>query len=58
MSPEATTQEEPENVDGVEPRADLPDHDFYEGDFPIVVEGLRTAFGDHVIHENLSLRVK
>jgi phospholipid/cholesterol/gamma-HCH transport system ATP-binding protein len=30
----------------------------YEGDWPIVVEGLRTAFGDHVIHENLSLKVR
>lgn len=26
--------------------------------FPIVVEGLRNAFGDHVIHENLSLKVR
>jgi phospholipid/cholesterol/gamma-HCH transport system ATP-binding protein len=24
-----------------------------EGDYPIVVEGLRNAFGDHVIHEDL-----
>ncbi|TCM19465.1 phospholipid/cholesterol/gamma-HCH transport system ATP-binding protein [Novosphingobium sp. PhB165] len=27
-------------------------------DCPIVVEGLRNAFGEHVIHENLSLRVR
>ncbi|MFK4871366.1 ABC transporter ATP-binding protein [Novosphingobium sp. ZW T3_23] len=27
-------------------------------EFPIVVEGLRNAFGDHVIHENLSLKVR
>ncbi|EQB13477.1 MAG: ATP-binding cassette protein [Novosphingobium lindaniclasticum] len=26
--------------------------------FPIVVEGLRNAFGDHVIHEDLSLKVR
>ncbi|WP_067732869.1 ABC transporter ATP-binding protein [Novosphingobium naphthalenivorans] len=30
----------------------------YEGEYPIVVEGLRNAFGEHVIHENLSLRVR
>ena len=27
-------------------------------EYPICVEGLRNAFGDHVIHENLSLRVR
>ena len=32
-------------------------HD-YEGDYPIVVEGLRNAFGSHVIHENLHLKVR
>ena len=30
----------------------------YTGEFPIVVEGLTNAFGDHVIHENLSLKVR
>lgn len=30
----------------------------YTGDFPIVVEGLTNAFGDHVIHEDLSLTVR
>ncbi|MFM2302567.1 MAG: hypothetical protein RLZZ84_2303, partial [Pseudomonadota bacterium] len=30
----------------------------YTGEFPIVVEGLTNAFGDHVIHENLSLSVR
>jgi ABC-type multidrug transport system fused ATPase/permease subunit len=33
-------------------------HPHYEGDFPIVVEGLRNAFGDHVIHEGLDLKVR
>lgn len=33
-------------------------HPHYEGDFPIVVEGLKTAFGDHVIHEGLDLSVR
>jgi phospholipid/cholesterol/gamma-HCH transport system ATP-binding protein len=27
-------------------------------EFPIVVEGLRTSFGEHVIHEDLSLKVR
>lgn len=30
----------------------------YDQDLPIVVEGLRNAFGDHVIHEDLSLSVR
>ncbi len=30
------------------------DHDA----FPIVVEGLRNQFGDHVIHDDLSLTVR
>ncbi|MFP5396052.1 MAG: ABC transporter ATP-binding protein [Alphaproteobacteria bacterium] len=30
----------------------------YDEDFPIVVEGLKTAFGDHVIHEGLDLKVR
>jgi len=30
----------------------------FTGNFPIVVEGLKTAFGDHVIHENLDLSVR
>ncbi|MEO6092546.1 MAG: ATP-binding cassette domain-containing protein [Novosphingobium sp.] len=30
----------------------------FDGEFPIVVEGLKTSFGDHVIHEDLSLKVR
>ena len=30
----------------------------FEGQFPIVVEGLKNAFGSHVIHENLDLKVR
>ncbi|MFM5885875.1 MAG: ABC transporter ATP-binding protein [Novosphingobium sp.] len=30
----------------------------HDADFPIVVEGLRNAFGEHVIHDNLSLKVR
>ena len=29
----------------------------FEGDHPIVIEGLQNSFGDHVIHEDLSLTV-
>ena len=32
-------------------------HGRHQGDHPIVVEGLKTAFGEHVVHENLSLKV-
>ena len=32
-------------------------HERFRGEHPIVVEGLKTAFGDHVVHEDLSLRV-
>ena len=27
-------------------------------EYPIVIEGLRNAFGEHVIHDNLSLKVR
>ncbi|MFN5820998.1 MAG: ATP-binding cassette domain-containing protein, partial [Novosphingobium sp.] len=30
----------------------------FKGEYPIVVEGVRNAFGDAVIHENLSLKVR
>lgn len=30
----------------------------YDGQYPIVIEGLKNAFGDQVIHENLSLKVR
>jgi phospholipid/cholesterol/gamma-HCH transport system ATP-binding protein len=30
----------------------------FRGDFPIVVDGLRNSFGEQVIHEGLSLKVK
>jgi len=39
--------------------AHIPGHvNHYEGDYPIVVEGVRNVFGDHVIHDGLSLKVK
>jgi phospholipid/cholesterol/gamma-HCH transport system ATP-binding protein len=33
-------------------------YEAFTGDFPIRVEGLQTAFGTHVIHENLDLDVR
>ncbi|MFC4254537.1 ATP-binding cassette domain-containing protein [Altererythrobacter xixiisoli] len=30
----------------------------YDGQYPIVIEGLKNAFGDQVIHDNLSLKVR
>ncbi|MBS0473858.1 MAG: ATP-binding cassette domain-containing protein [Proteobacteria bacterium] len=37
----------------------VPGHDDdHQGDYPIVVEGLCNSFGDHVIHQDLSLKVK
>ncbi len=39
--------------------AHLPGHvEHYDGDYPIVVEGLRNQFGEHVIHDDLSLKVR
>jgi len=35
----------------------LGQHERFRGDHPIVVEGLRTQFDEHVVHENLSLTV-
>jgi phospholipid/cholesterol/gamma-HCH transport system ATP-binding protein len=35
---------------------DLPEH--FHGQFPIVIEGLRNAFGEQVVHENLDLKVQ
>ncbi len=30
----------------------------YDGEYPIVIEGLRNSFGDQVVHENLDLKVR
>jgi len=35
---------------------DLPER--FEGEYPIVVEGLTNRFGDQAVHENLSLKVR
>lgn len=32
-------------------------HGRFRGEHPIIVEGLKTAFGSHVVHEDLSLKV-
>lgn len=40
------------------PGQNAPDaHKRFRGEHPIVVEGLKTAFGEHVVHDNLSLTV-
>ncbi|KUO54402.1 MAG: ABC transporter ATP-binding protein [Sphingomonadales bacterium BRH_c3] len=40
------------------PEQNAPDaHKRFRGEHPIVVEGLKTAFGEHVVHDNLSLTV-
>ncbi|MEZ5680340.1 MAG: ATP-binding cassette domain-containing protein [Erythrobacter sp.] len=33
-------------------------HERYRGEYPIVVEGLKNAFGEQVVHEDLDLKVK
>ena len=39
--------------------SDLPDLPArFTGDYPIMVEGLTNRFGDQVVHENLSLKVR
>jgi phospholipid/cholesterol/gamma-HCH transport system ATP-binding protein len=35
---------------------DMPEH--YDGEFPIVIKGLTTSFGENVVHEGLDLKVK
>jgi len=36
--------------------SEVPEH--FGGDFPIVIRGLKTAFGEHVVHEDLDLEVR
>ena len=38
------------------PRPELAER--YSGDYPIVIEGLTNRFGPHIVHENLSLKVR
>ena len=39
--------------------AHVPGHvEHYDGDYPIVVENVCNQFGEHVIHQNLSLKVR
>ncbi|SMQ62339.1 phospholipid/cholesterol/gamma-HCH transport system ATP-binding protein [Altererythrobacter xiamenensis] len=33
-------------------------HERFRGDYPIVVSGLRTQFGEHVVHDDLDLEVR
>ena len=36
----------------------LPEIEHFEGEFPIVIKGLRNSFGDQVVHEGLDLKVR
>ena len=58
MNAKSVTHNEPKVVHRVEHLARLQEHDLYRGDYPIVVEGLSNSFGEHVIHEDLSLKVR
>ncbi len=52
MSEDEAVREEPP----AEARDDL--SETFDGEYPIVIEGLRNSFGDQVIHEDLSLKVR
>jgi phospholipid/cholesterol/gamma-HCH transport system ATP-binding protein len=65
MSDTAAEPDEGQPVDGlVDGAAEFGDPDVnrryerFRGEYPIVVEGLRNSFGEQVIHEDLSLKVK
>jgi ABC-type transporter Mla maintaining outer membrane lipid asymmetry ATPase subunit MlaF len=32
--------------------------DHFDGEFPIVIQGLRNSFGDQVVHQGLDLKVR
>ncbi len=36
----------------------VPDIEHFEGEYPIVIQGLRNSFGDQVVHEGLDLKVR
>lgn len=50
------SEDEIDRVVDAEARDDIPPP--YDGSTPIVIRGLRNAFGDQVIHEDLSLKVR
>jgi phospholipid/cholesterol/gamma-HCH transport system ATP-binding protein len=52
-----TIEAEGEHVD-TQVRSRLRPNERYRGDYPIMVEGLVNRFGDQIVHENLSLKVK
>ena len=56
--PKPIDHNEPQVLHKVEHRARLKEHELYQGDFPIEVEGLVNRFGSQVVHENLSLKVR
>jgi phospholipid/cholesterol/gamma-HCH transport system ATP-binding protein len=50
------TDEQTNHLVDVEARDDIPGP--YDGKYPIVIRGLKNAFGEQVIHEDLSLKVR
>ena len=56
--PRPLTHNEPSVLHKVEHRARLKEHELYQGDYPIIVEGLTNRFGTQVVHEDLSLKVR
>jgi phospholipid/cholesterol/gamma-HCH transport system ATP-binding protein len=58
MNAKSAAHNEPKVIRRVEHTARLREHYLFQGDYPIVVEGLSTAFGDHIIHQDLSLKVR
>jgi phospholipid/cholesterol/gamma-HCH transport system ATP-binding protein len=52
------THNEARMVRKVAHRARLKEHEPFHGDFPIVVKGLVNRFGDNVVHEDLSFKVR
>jgi phospholipid/cholesterol/gamma-HCH transport system ATP-binding protein len=50
------SEEQIEQEVGAAALEDMPEH--YNGEFPIVIKGLTTSFGENVVHEGLDLKVK
>ncbi len=48
----------PETIAQVEDQARVENSSLFDGDYPIVVEGLTNRFGEHTVHEDLSLKVR
>jgi phospholipid/cholesterol/gamma-HCH transport system ATP-binding protein len=58
MNEPAITHNETSEIHRAERHARLKEHEAFHGEYPIVVEGLVNRFGDQVVHEDLSLKVR